>query len=522
MSNKLHLRVFRIVTLSAIVFTVAASIISYFYTQSVEQKSMQRALEQLFSTVQRSAEIAAYLDSNELAEEVVESLSGNDIVSGSLLSSKNGMAVTSGFQVNDDENMLRFELYAPFADSEQVGEVLILPNINLLNARVLNAAFERMLILTVQIVVIAILVLVMMLRILTYPIQSIAKTLHNITPGDNNNLSCPKGHETDEIGNLVGDINKLLEAARITISQEQYLRNRVEILEKHFRLIFEQASAGIFLLDKNLYLNSINPAFKDIAGIVVEERREDRRNIYLPDLFYDPPAVKKILQDVLETQKQSAHDLRVAMPKNGEVRWLHCLFSIAKNDDGENLIEGLAIDVTERTAEMERILFESRHDVLTQLLNRRAGEQLFDMMLSQARKNPSQAAILLIDLDNFKFINDSYGHDAGDKVLIEVARRMKSVLRKEDILVRLGGDEFIIGFPVKDEHNEEIDMVMKKLEKQLSTSIDLGLNRKVTVSASIGLALFPQDGENVEMLMASADNAMYQIKKDRALNLILS
>lgn len=515
MNNKLHLRVSRIVTLSAIVFALIASTISYSYTQSVEQEAMKKALGQLFSTIQRAAEIAAYLDSEDLANEVVESLSGNDIVLGSVLSSKNGMMVTSKTRLDSDIEALSFPLYAPFAAKEQVGEVRIQLNEDLLNTRVLKSAFEQMFVLIIQIVVIAILILIMVLRVLTYPIQSIAANLHRIAPGDSNNLNCPKGHENDEIGNLVDDINRLLESTRETIKQEQYLRNRIENLEKHFRLIFERASAGIFLLDRQFYLDSVNQAFKDIAGIALEERRAGKQNTHLPDLFYDPAAVRNILQEVLETGKQAACDLRLGALSNGGERWLHCLFSTVRNDEGEILIEGLVVDVTERTFEMERILFESQHDALTQLFNRRAGEQLLNIMLSTASNTQSQIALLLIDLDGFKLINDSYGHDVGDKVLIEVAHRMQSVVRKEDILIRMGGDEFIIAFLVKESGRDEINLIVNKLQKQLNTTVDLDLNRTVTVGASIGIALFPQDGEDMETLMANADNAMYQIKKKR-------
>jgi diguanylate cyclase (GGDEF)-like protein len=153
--------------------------------------------------------------------------------------------------------------------------------------------------------------------------------------------------------------------------------------------------------------------------------------------------------------------------------------------------------------------------VLTQLFNRRAGEQLLDIMLTTASNTQSQLALLLIDLDGFKSINDNHGHDAGDKVLIEVARRMQSVVRKEDILIRMGGDEFVIAFLIKDGSRDEINLIVNKLQKQLNTAVDLDLNRTVTVGASIGIALFPQDGEDMETLMANADNAMYQIKKKR-------
>lgn len=514
MNNKLHLRVSRIVTLGAIIFALIASAISYSHTQSVEQAAMKKALEQLFSTVQRSAEIAAYLESRDLAWEVVESLSRNDIISGSTLTSKGGMTVASDEQSDYDE-VFRFPLYGPFTPTEQVGEVQIQLNESLLNARVQKSAFEQMLILVIQILVIAILILIMVLRVLTYPIQSIAASLHRIVPGDDNNLDCPKGHKNNEIGNLVDDINKLLDSTRATIKQEQYLRNRVESLEKHFRLIFERASAGIFLLDEGFRLNSINQAFKDIAGIALEERRSGKQNIYLPDLFYEPAAVRNILQEVLAAGKQTACDLRLGNLINGEERWVHCLFSTVRSDEGNNLIEGLIVDVTERTFQMERILFEAQHDVLTQLFNRRAGEQLFNIMLANARNNQGQLAVLLVDLDDFKLINDTHGHEAGDKVLVEIARRMQLTVRKEDILVRMGGDEFIITYLIKDGNRDEIDQVVNKLQKQFTAKIDVGSDRSVTIGASIGVALFPQDGEDIETLIAHADINMYQIKKDR-------
>ncbi|MBX3616545.1 sensor domain-containing diguanylate cyclase [Nitrosomonas sp.] len=513
-SNKLHLRVSRIVTLGAIVFAVMASAISYTRTQSAESEAMKKALEQLFSTVQRNAEIAAYLDSTDLAEEVVESLSGNDIVSGVMLSSGNGLIITSSWSDADTE-VLSFPLFAPFTAFEQTGEIKIQLNEDLLNSRVLKSALEQMFVLVIQVVVIAILVLILMLRVLTYPIQSIAASLHRIVPGDDNNLRCPKGHEEDEIGNLVNDINKLLESARQTIKQEQYLRNRMENLEKHFRLIFERASAGIFLLNHHFYLNSVNQAFKDIAGIALEERRADKLNIYFPDLFYDSTVVQDLLTEVLRTGKQAACDLRLNALTTGGECWLHCLFSIVKNDEGDNLIEGLVIDITERTFEMERILFESQHDALTQLLNRRAGEQRLNNMLINANRTNSQILLMLIDLDGFKIINDNYGHDAGDKVLIEISRRMQSIIRKEDILIRLGGDEFVIAFPIKEGGNDESELVKSKLQQQLTTEIVLGDGLPVPVGASIGSALYPRDGSDLSTLMVHADTAMYQMKKQR-------
>lgn len=511
-SNKLHLRITRIITLGAIVFTMVASSISYFYARSVEQRLSEKALNQLFSTVENSAEIAAYLDNEALALEVVKSLTKNDKIAGSTILSLTGMNITSDIALNSAKS-LNFPLYDPFTPSERIGEMRLYPNLVMMNARVQNTTLEHVLILAIQTLVIAILGLILMRRILTQPIQLIAAGLHRIIPGDDRCLVCPSGHEKDEIGNLVVDINKLLESTRATIKQERLLRSQVENLEKHFRLIFERASAGIFLLDSHLRLASVNQAFKNIIGIAMEERRTDKLSPYLPVLFFEPEVVRNLLQDVLRSGQKIARDLRLNTPDNSEERWLHCLFSTVKNDTGEILIEGLVVDVTERTFQMERILFESEHDPLTKLFNRRAGEQLLNILLGDAKNNNRRLALLLIDLDGFKQINDNFGHESGDKVLVEVASRMQATMRKEDILIRLGGDEFVIAFLPKNENTDEINRVVNKLLKQFNTDVILHNNSTITVGGSIGIAIFPEDGENIETLIASADLAMYQSKR---------
>ena len=185
-----------------------------------------------------------------------------------------------------------------------------------------------------------------------------------------------------------------------------------------------------------------------------------------------------------------------------------------QNKNEEALIEGLVIDVTERTFQMERVLYESEHDPLTQLFNRRAGEQLLDIMLANAKKNNEQLVLLLIDLDGFKEVNDHFGHKAGDNVLIEVANRLKTAIRKEDILIRLGGDEFVIAFNVADESRGEIDHFVENLLNRFKTEIQLKDNSSVTIGSSIGIVVYPHDGETIGILIANADSAMYRAKRE--------
>lgn len=276
--SKLHFRITRFITLGAIIFSIVASTISFFYAQSVEQKATKKTLTQLFSTIEGSAEIATYLDNEELALEVVENLKKNDLVAELTILSLTGMTISTEISPENFEQSQSFLLYDPFTPSDRVGEIHIKPNHVLMNERVKKATLEHALVLSIQTLVIAILMLILVRRALTQPIQSIAANLHRTVPGDDNLLDCPKGHENDEIGNLIFDINKLLESTRSTIKQERLLRNRIENLEKHFRLIFERSSAGIFLLDDELRFTSVNQAFKNIADIAMEERRADKQN----------------------------------------------------------------------------------------------------------------------------------------------------------------------------------------------------------------------------------------------------
>lgn len=514
MHNKLSIGIARIITFAAVLFALCASIISYFYTQSAEIKASKTTLEQLFLTVKGTASIAAYIDNKELAKEVIESLVENNIVAYASISSSTGMSVESSIYVKPVSTALRFSIYDPFISTEQVGELQIHPNQTFIEKRTRAAALENVLILVIHTLVIVILLLWLVQRIFTRPILSIAESLHKFIPGDNYQLVCPPGHENDEIGNLVNDINKLIVSTRTTIEQERILRIKIENLEKHFRLIFERANAGIFLLDKSFHITSANEAFTRLCGSEIDDRRANKQdNTYLPNLFHDARGVHDLLHDVIKNGKQAACDIKLKTYVNSEEQWLHCLFSTVENDQGEMLIEGLVIDITERTFQMEQILFDSEHDPLTKLLNRRAGKQLLNTLLSQAKNMGNELALLLIDLDGFKQINDNYGHKAGDTVLTEASSRMQAAIRKEDVLFRLGGDEFIIAFVLGRNDCDEINYVVHKIQATFNDEFIINSDTRMRLGASIGISIFPEEGRNVEKLIAKADADMYQIKR---------
>jgi diguanylate cyclase (GGDEF)-like protein len=168
-------------------------------------------------------------------------------------------------------------------------------------------------------------------------------------------------------------------------------------------------------------------------------------------------------------------------------------------------------DVTDRVRAEERIRHNAYHDSLTQLPNRALFQDRLAQEVGRARRAHTNTALLLLDLDRFKTINDTLGHAAGDKLLVEVARRLKARKREGDTIARLGGDEFVL-IVSELRHKEDAAIVAEQLLEVLKPPIQIA-DHDLHVSASIGIAIFPDDGEGGTSLMKSADVALYRAKE---------
>ena len=178
--------------------------------------------------------------------------------------------------------------------------------------------------------------------------------------------------------------------------------------------------------------------------------------------------------------------------------------------------------VAERTQALERVIAQLRtrqqqleaeasHDSLTGLANRKLLHDRFQCALQRAKRSGDSFALLMIDLNGFKAINDTYGHAAGDKVLVTVAHRLQATLRTCDTAARIGGDEFVA--LVESIHDaQEVSRIGRKLAGALADDICLDNGAVVTVGASIGLALYPDDGLDMAHMLYVADQAMYECK----------
>ena len=182
------------------------------------------------------------------------------------------------------------------------------------------------------------------------------------------------------------------------------------------------------------------------------------------------------------------------------------------NFDGTRAILSISRDISERKKIEELIRDMAYKDALTDLPNRLLFREHFNLIKANSVRNKKRFAIMLIDLDDFKKINDSFGHDFGDKILKNAAKRLVSVLRKEDIVARIGGDEFLLLIPEIDDSRAAEKVAEKLVNSFRDQFIVLGQN--IITTLSLGISIFPDHGRTYDTLTKKADTAMYIVKRE--------
>jgi diguanylate cyclase (GGDEF)-like protein/PAS domain S-box-containing protein len=198
--------------------------------------------------------------------------------------------------------------------------------------------------------------------------------------------------------------------------------------------------------------------------------------------------------------------------KDDSWKWILTRGKVSHRDEAGRIIRmiGTHTDLTERKLAEETIQRQAHYDALTQLPNRRLFRDRLEQTIKVAKRDHAPFALMLIDLDHFKEVNDTLGHDAGDFLLVDAAQRILHCVRESDTVARMGGDEFVVILP--DLHEPaSIERVAQKIIGKLSSPFLLG-EEKAFISASIGITLFPVDADNMETLMKNADQAMYVAK----------
>lgn len=282
----------------------------------------------------------------------------------------------------------------------------------------------------------------------------------------------------------------------------QQAEMRTQVLSQQLSSFFDLTPSLMLLTDREARYRNLNPALQNALGYTKEDFHDTSLlNFVHPD---DQPKIRAVIEHLQEGQHQTS--LLRFRKKSGGYLHLEASFVIQNN-----LFFIAALDVTERETEKVRLHTLAYHDRLTGLPNRALFLENLNHVIQASAHHTQLSALLFIDLDGFKLINDQYGHDAGDIVLKTIAQRLKSVVRHTDTVARLGGDEFVMILH-HIEHTEDATLIAEKALFTMGECITLDTGDRVEVGASIGIAIWPDHGKTSDDLLNAADRAMYQSK----------
>jgi diguanylate cyclase (GGDEF)-like protein/PAS domain S-box-containing protein len=345
--------------------------------------------------------------------------------------------------------------------------------------------------------------------LITRPLSRLAQQMHVATAGD---LSVRA--ETDalgEIGLLGRHFNHYIERLRHA-NQEIRAEINERVQAEHQLLIyhkaFEYALEGISITDAEGNILAVNRAFSEITGYAPEEVIGENPRILKSDK-HDLSFYTQMWTTLHETGRWRGEIWN--QRKNGEV-FPEILRIRAIYDENKEITHYVAVfhDITEVKQQEEQIVHQAYHDALTGLPNRTLAHDRINVSIAHVRRSGTKLAVLFLDLDNFKNVNEIHGHELGDTVLLQVANRLVSQVREEDTVARLGGDEFLILVAAITSEEVVIDLV-RRLLQSFAAPFNVG-ESELIISASIGVAFYPQDGGNAGVLTKHADIAMYQAK----------
>jgi diguanylate cyclase (GGDEF)-like protein/PAS domain S-box-containing protein len=309
----------------------------------------------------------------------------------------------------------------------------------------------------------------------------------------------------DESGEIIGfrgitrDVSEraqMIEA--LTESEERYRNILAEIQEGYY----EVDLAGNFTFVNDAICRQLGYSREELIGMSYENYvlKEELKGIY------------KAWNKVYRTGKPLQSHPFTCVRKNKKHMFLEASVSPLRSKEGKIIgFRSVSRDVTERAQYEQKLTEMATHDALTGLPNRTLLSDRFTVALAMSRRSRNRLAVLMLDLDRFKAVNDSMGHDAGDKLLKEVGKRLEETVRKSDTVARIGGDEFVLVLPQIPHADEAANFAQRILDAFRKPFVFD--DHSINITTSIGIAVYPGAGKDIESLLKSADTAMYWAKE---------
>jgi diguanylate cyclase (GGDEF)-like protein/PAS domain S-box-containing protein len=333
----------------------------------------------------------------------------------------------------------------------------------------------------------------------TMPLRRLSANLDEIARGDAALALRLPARGGTELVQAAESFNRVLEKAAQMLARERISSD-----------VFDHALEGIVVADRDGRIVKVNRAFTRTTGYSEDEAvgnnprmlQSGRHDAAFYGAFWHALTTRGEWQGEIWNRRKDGEEyaellnVSAVRGRSGEVEHYVAIFS----------------DITERKRQEAANEHRAYHDALTSLPNRLLFHDRLEQALARARRNATQAAVMFLDLDRFKAINDTLGHRVGDLVLKEIASRLRDTVRDTDTVARLGGDEFTVLLP-EVPGIEAAEAVAHKIVEAMRVPLRIG-EHEIAVTASVGIALFPRDGEDASALMKNADASMYEVKGD--------
>lgn len=500
------------------------------YIEPKVQESINRRLVELVKTVEDTTSIACFTSDNQLAKEVAKGLLMNRDVERVIIATESETLTDLNRQQTDPHaappppstadkalptaGLTIRTLASPFDAKAIVGKITVVHNQESIRQQVTEAMGFIRLMLMLQTAAIIIVIALIAIGYIAQPIHRISRRLNELSEhaelsaSNGERIQPPPGHQQSEIGHMVQDINALIDRLAEGLLTERDLRLQREIESKRFQAIFENAETGLFVIDGEGRLLSFNPAFRNLLSLEIDLSEATSQPLLSTLVGEQAEKIDTLIANCL-AEGRSCFDEIVLTLKDSEQRWLNVIL----NPVEDNQIQGVINDVTEarlREAQANKLALT---DALTGLGNRLGFERKIEQLVNEWQNNPDRHfTLMLIDLDHFKEINDTHGHDAGDIILVHVSRQIEHSIRRSDYVARLGGDEFIILLPfVADRF--VVDRLAKTLIGNITKPIQTSSGHTIGVGASIGVSLANRPDMKKEQIIKQADLALYAVKQ---------
>lgn len=504
----LGVRVMLLVLLGTTLFTLLAGLVAWRlgYQHAVEQN--RHTLASLATAVEKTVATGVYARDNVLLGELLDGLARNPGVARVVVRTMQGEVLQRRGNGGSKAPLLRQPVLSPFGMHEPLAQLELLPDEPSIAAEARAEALRLTALMGGVAALLALTLYAVTASLVSNPIIRLARALQQLVPGTPLRLPVSAWNQHDEVGQLVHSTNALLDAHAQALMRERALRAEVEALEAQYRRVFDASSAGIFVLDHEGRLLHGNPNVFTVLGRSAQALRAQGR--FVDAVFAEPAEALALIEASRQRGQVVFADLALA-PGGAGARWVHCVMS-APAGDGQT-VEGVLFDITKRKSSELAARYQAEHDSLTGLKNRAASHAMIDRLVQEAIDDEQPFALLLIDLDGFKQINDQHGHLVGDQVLTLCAQAMLGVVRRgSDLVGRLGGDEFVVALRGVGSDHPLLDAVASALLAAIGRPVMVEGVGEVWVGASIGITVGPRHGLTRSELVQRADRALYEVK----------